>query len=36
MQNMREDILIESHTYTNIMTQDLRSKIDDQFDNIDN
>jgi hypothetical protein len=36
MQIMREDILAESHTYTDIMTQDLRSKIDGQFDNIDN
>jgi hypothetical protein len=33
---MREDILTKSHTYTDIMTQDLRSKIDGQFDNIDN
>jgi hypothetical protein len=36
MQNMREVILVESHTYTDIMTQDLKSKIDGQFDNIDN
>jgi hypothetical protein len=36
MQSTREDILAESHTYTDIMTQDLRSKIDGQFDNIDN
>jgi hypothetical protein len=36
MQNLREDILAESHTYTDIMTQDLRSKIDGQFDSIDN
>jgi hypothetical protein len=36
MQTLREDILVESHTYTDIMTQDLRSKIDGQFDNIEN
>jgi hypothetical protein len=36
MQTMREDILTESYTYTNIMTEDLRTKIDGQFDNIDN
>jgi hypothetical protein len=36
MQSMREDILAKSHIYTDIMTQDLRSKIDGQFDNIDN
>jgi hypothetical protein len=36
MQSMREDILAESHIYTDIMIQDLRSKIDGQFDNIDN
>jgi hypothetical protein len=36
MQILREDILAESHTYTDIMWQDLRSKIDGQFDNIDN
>jgi Zn-dependent M16 (insulinase) family peptidase len=36
MQTLREDILAESHTYTDIMTQDLRTKIDGQFDNIDN
>jgi hypothetical protein len=35
MQNLREDILAESHTYTDIMTQDLRTKIDGQLDNID-
>jgi hypothetical protein len=36
MQNMREDILAESYTYTDIMTQDLRSRIEGQFDTIDN
>jgi hypothetical protein len=36
MQTMREDILDESHTYTDIMTHDLRAKIDGHFDNIDN
>jgi hypothetical protein len=36
MQTLREDILAESHTYTDIMTQDLRSKIEGQFDHIDN
>jgi hypothetical protein len=36
MQNMRENILAESHTYTDIMTQDLRSRIEGQFDTIDN
>jgi hypothetical protein len=36
MQTLREDILAESHTYTDIMTQDLRTKIDGQLDNIDN
>jgi hypothetical protein len=36
MQTLREDILAESYTYTDIMTQDLRTKIDGQFDNIDN
>jgi hypothetical protein len=36
MQTLREDILAESHTYTDIMTQDLRLKIDGQSNNIDN
>ena len=36
MQTMREDILAESHTYTDIVTQDLRSGIEGQFDTIDN
>jgi hypothetical protein len=36
MQSLREDVLVEAHTYTDIMTQDLRAKIDGQFDNIDN
>jgi hypothetical protein len=36
MKILREDILTEAHTYTDIMTQDLRTKIDGQFDNIDN
>jgi hypothetical protein len=36
MHTLREDILAESHTYTDIMTQDLRSKIEEQFDTIDN
>ena len=33
---MHEDILAKFHIYTDIMTQDLRSKIDGQFDSIDN
>ena len=36
MQMMGEDILVELNTSTNIMTQDLRTKIDGQFDNINN
>ena len=36
MQTMRDEILAESHTYTNIVTQDLRSTIERQFDTIDN
>jgi hypothetical protein len=37
MQSLREDIIAEAHTYKDIMTQDLRAKIDGQFDNyIDN
>jgi hypothetical protein len=36
MQTLREDILAKSHTYTDIMTQDMRAKIDGQLDNIDN
>ena len=36
MQIMREDILTEAHTYTNIMTHDMRAKIDGQFDNMEN
>jgi hypothetical protein len=28
MQSLREDVLAEAHTYTDIMTQDLRAKID--------
>jgi hypothetical protein len=36
MKNLKEDILTEAHTYIDIMTQDLRSKIDGQFDSIDN
>jgi Zn-dependent M16 (insulinase) family peptidase len=36
MQTLREDILAESLTYTDIMIQDLRTKIDGQLDNIDN
>jgi hypothetical protein len=32
MKNLREDVLAEAHTYTDIMTQDLRSKIDGQFE----
>jgi hypothetical protein len=35
MQTLKDDILAESHTYTDIMTQDLRAKINGQFDNID-
>jgi hypothetical protein len=35
MQTLKEDILAESHTYTDIMTQDMRAKIDGQFDNMD-
>jgi hypothetical protein len=34
MKNLKEDILAEAHTYTDIMTQDLRSKIDGQFDTL--
>jgi hypothetical protein len=36
MATLKDDILAESHLYTDIMTQDLRTKIDGQFDNIDN
>jgi DNA anti-recombination protein RmuC len=36
MQNLREDVRAEAHTYTDIMTQDLRAKIDGQFESIDN
>jgi hypothetical protein len=36
MKNLREDVLAEACTYTDIMTQDLRSKIDGQFESIDN
>jgi hypothetical protein len=36
MVTLKDDILAESHLYTDIMTQDLRTKIDGQFDNIDN
>jgi hypothetical protein len=36
MQSLREDVLAEAHTYTDIITQDLRAKIDGQFDNRDN
>jgi hypothetical protein len=36
MQTLREDILAESHTYIDIMTQDLRSKIEGQSDTIVN
>jgi hypothetical protein len=36
MATLKDDILAKSHLYTNIMTQDLRTKIDGQFDNIDN
>jgi hypothetical protein len=35
MQTLKEDILAESHTYTDIMTNDMRAKIDGQFDNMD-
>ena len=36
MQSMCKEILAESHTYTDIMTQDLRGRIEGQFDTIDN
>jgi hypothetical protein len=36
MATLKDDILVESHLYIDIMTQDLRTKIDGQFDNIDN
>lgn len=36
MKILREDILTDAHTYIDIMTQDLRTKINGQFDNIDN
>ena len=36
MQVMKEDILAESHTYTDIMTQDLRSRIEGQLGTINN
>jgi hypothetical protein len=36
MATLKDDILAELHLYTDIMTQDLRTKIDGQFDNIDN
>ena len=36
MATMKGDILAESHMYTDIMTQDLRAKLDGQFANIDN
>jgi hypothetical protein len=35
METLKEDILAESHTYTDIMTNDMRAKIDGQFDNMD-
>jgi hypothetical protein len=35
MQSLREDVLAEAHTYIDIITQDLKVKIDGQFDNID-
>ena len=34
MRTLKEDILGEAHTYTNIMTQDMRAKIDNQFVNM--
>jgi hypothetical protein len=36
MNILREDILSEAHTYTIIITQDVRAKIDGQFNNIYN
>ena len=36
MQTLKEDILAEAYTYTDIMTQDMRVKIDGQFDNMEN
>ena len=35
MQTLRHDVLTEAHTYTDIVMQDLRSKINKQFDSID-
>jgi Glu-tRNA(Gln) amidotransferase subunit E-like FAD-binding protein len=35
MKCLREEVLAEVHTYTDIMTQDLRIKIDGQLDNMD-
>jgi hypothetical protein len=35
MQSLHEEVLAETHTYTDIMTQDLRIKIDGQLDNMD-
>ena len=36
MRTLKEDILTEAHTYTDIMTQDMRAKIDSQFVSMDN
>jgi hypothetical protein len=35
IQTLKEDILAESHTYTDIMTHDMRARIDGQFENMD-
>ena len=34
MKTLKEDILAEAHTYTDIMTRDMRAKIDSQFVNM--
>jgi hypothetical protein len=36
MATLKDDILAKSYLYADIMTQDLRTTIDGQFDNIDN
>ena len=36
MQTMKEDILAESHTYTDIVTQDLRGRNEGQLGTINN
>jgi hypothetical protein len=36
IKTLKEDILANSHFYTDIMTQDMRSKIDGQFTNKNN